>query len=439
MKLIFLSNDFPNPFDATRGTFNSDLAGALSAEHEVTVVSPISWLDELRARRSKLATRIPRARRIGNMSVYHPRYYYTPGFLRQYYGTFLWWSLRECVTRLTRDSKPDCVISYWAHPDGEAAVRLARSFGVPSIAMVGGSDVLLLTRNHRRRRCIQNVLQRADAVLAVSNDLRTKVAGLGIPQGKIHVLRRGVDTAQFSPGDSDESRRHLGLRNQENILLFVGRMVQVKGLDTLLDACDRLHQQNRDFLLCLIGDGPLRRQLAADVDRRGLSPHVRFVGRVPHDELVHWYRAADLTVLSSRSEGIPNVLLESLACGTPFVATSVGGVPEIARHDAARLVPPDSPEQLATAIDTLLNERPEVPSCQRPDGLHGFANAVVELIHRVQTQSRTKRPGLMYAQQPPGSSGRLRLGRSVLPSVPCLRQVRQADGTASFCGRPKDG
>jgi glycosyltransferase involved in cell wall biosynthesis len=295
--------------------------------------------------------------------------------------------------------------------------------------MVGGSDVLLLARNRRRRRCIQNVLQRADAVVALSNDLGTKVADLGISPEKIHVLRRGVDTALFSPGDSDESRRHLGLANHKSILLFVGRMVQVKGLDTLLDACDRLRQHNRDFLLCLIGDGPLRQQLAADVDRRGLSPHVRFVGSVPHSELVHWYRAADLTVLASRSEGIPNVLLESLACGTPFVATAVGGIPEIARHDAARLVPPDCPEPLAAAIDTLLNERPNVLSCQRPYGLHDFADAVVELIHRVrlQTQSETRRPGLTCAQQPPASSRRSRPGRFVFESNSCLRQVSQAD------------
>jgi len=419
MKLVFLSNEFPNVCEPTKATFNFDLASALSVAHEVTVISPVSWLDELRARRSKLVTRVPRTQRIGDMSVHHPRYYYTPGFLRQYYGTFLWWSLRKSVARLARDPKPDCVISYWAHPDGEAAVRLAQSIGIPSIAMVGGSDVLLLASNRRRRRCIQKVLNRAGAVLTVSNDLRMKVAGLGVPQEKIHVLRRGVDSELFSPGDSEESRRRLGLDNHKNVLLYIGRLVEVKRVDTLLDACDRLRQHDRKLLLCIIGEGPLRQQLAAKVHLTGLSRHVRFVGTVPHDGLVHWYRAADLTVLSSRSEGIPNVLLESLACGTPFVATSVGGIPEIARHDAARLVPPDSPERLAAAIDAMLKERPRVPASERPGTLQDYAGAMVDLIHRVrlETQSGKKRPGLKCAQQPPA------IFRHLRPAAFSLRQL----------------
>jgi glycosyltransferase involved in cell wall biosynthesis len=167
------------------------------------------------------------------------------------------------------------------------------------------------------------------------------------------------------------------------LLLWVGRMVPVKGLDTLLAACERLKQANGDFQLCLVGDGPLRASLVAEVERRGLTDHVTFVGLVDHAQLGPWFRAADLTVLPSRSEGIPNVLLESLACGTPFVASDVGGIPEIASPTAGRLVPPDDPAALAAALKAALADPAEVAPAQRPRTLRQFAACVADLVSKL--------------------------------------------------------
>ena len=99
-----------------------------------------------------------------------------------------------------------------------------------------------------------------------------------------------------------------------------------------------------------MGDGPLRRELVALTEAQRLSAHVTFVGPKLHEELPDWYRAADLTVLPSRSEGLPNVLRESLACGTPFVASDVGGITEIADPIYSLLVPPEDASSLANAI-----------------------------------------------------------------------------------------
>lgn len=379
MKLLFLSNEFPNLCKRSKATFNYDLLVALAREHEVTVVSPISWWDELRTRCKHPFQPWPRTRQMGPLVVHHPRFYYTPGALRHWYGTFLWWSLRTTVSRLRRGSRPDVVLSYWAHPDGEAAVRLAQVLEVPSVVMVGGSDVLVLTRDPRRRRCIQRVLEQADAVVALSRDLGDKVMAMGIAADRVHVLRRGVDAALFAPGDRAAARRQLGLPADQRLLLWVGRMVPVKGLDTLLAACDLLRQRMPDFQLYLVGDGPERPSLAAETQRRGLSQHVTFVGAVDHDQLGPWFQAADLTVMPSRSEGIPNTLLESLACGTPFVATAVGGIPEISRHAAARLVPPEQADALATALQAALAEHLQVAEADRPQTLEQFAAQVAKL------------------------------------------------------------
>lgn len=383
MRLLFLSNEFPNVCKATRGTFNYDLLTALGQEHEVTVVSPISWWDELRTRCKHPLRPWPRKRQVGRLVVYHPRFYYTPGRLRHHFGSFMWWSLRGTVSRIMREPRPDCVLSYWAHPDGEAAVRLAQALGVPSLVMVGGSDVLVLAKDPRRQRCVRWVLERADGVITVSRDLAEKVVEMGVDPQRVHPMRRGVDGTLFGPGDRAAARRGLGLPADRRLLLWVGRMVPVKGLDTLLAACQVLKEKVADYQLYLIGDGPQRSSLAAEVERRNLSAHVTFVGVVPHDQLGPWFQAADLTVLPSRSEGIPNVLLESLACGTPFVASAVGGVPEIAGHAAARLVPPDRPDELAAALAAALAERPEVAEADRPYSLQEFAERVTNVVRKL--------------------------------------------------------
>src|SRR5206468_10956974 len=153
------------------------------------------------------------------------------------------------------------------------------------------------------------------------------------------------------------------------VLLWVGRMEPVKGLDVLLAACRRLSDGGVNYRLYLVGDGSLRAGLEKETQKRGLAAVVTFVGVRRREQLADWYRAADLTVLPSRSEGVPNVLRESLACGTPFVASRVGGIPEIADERLSRLVPPDDPAALAEAISQALSGpgpalRPEV----RPSG-----------------------------------------------------------------------
>jgi glycosyltransferase involved in cell wall biosynthesis len=104
----------------------------------------------------------------------------------------------------------------------------------------------------------------------------------------------------------------------------------------------------------LVGAGPLEEQLRTAARASGLGERVSFHGAIAHADLPDWFRAADLFVLASRSEGVPNVLLEAAACGLPFVASRVGGIPEIASLGASRLVPPEQPGALAMAITDML-------------------------------------------------------------------------------------
>ena len=266
-------------------------------------------------------------------------------------ATFYWSSIAGTVQSLIRTHRPELIIGYWAHPDGEAAVRIGRLVGAPSCVIIGGSDVLLVTRKPSRRRRVQAVLQATDAVITVNDDLKEAVMRLGIRADKVHVWHQGIDVSRFRPGDRFLARQKLSIPVSARVIVWVGRMVSVKGLDILLRACLRLRTRDVDYHLYLIGDGPLRRELTAQTEAGGLSRHVTFEGPKLHDELPDWYRAADLTVLPSRSEGLPNVLRESLACGTPFVASDVGGICEIGDETCSILVPPEDPEALSEAIE----------------------------------------------------------------------------------------
>jgi glycosyltransferase involved in cell wall biosynthesis len=157
-------------------------------------------------------------------------------------------------------------------------------------------------------------------------------------------------------------------------------LLPVKGIDVLLEAMSRLRSSHDDVRLYLVGDGSSRKELEALSARLGLEDVVRFVGKVTQRELPDWYRAADLTVLSSRSEGVPNVLRETMACGTPFVATRVGGVHEIAAGTTNRLVPPEDAPALAEAIAASLAERTRGEHAPRPPNLMTWKESTQQIV-----------------------------------------------------------
>jgi teichuronic acid biosynthesis glycosyltransferase TuaC len=362
MRIVFFSTIFPRPRQPNLGIYcHHWCSGLVLSGHDVRVMSPRVWTE-----RSGNGASEPK-REFTTFDVIRPRYFHTPGMLHWAYGDFMWASVGRSLTRMISEFQADCVLSYWAHPDGEVAVRAAHKLGIPGAIIVGGSDALILPQaDPARGRRISAALRSADAVISVSDQLACRVVELGALPGKSHVVLQGIDRDVFSPGDKCEARSRLNIPPTRPVLVCVGNLLPVKGIDILLDACALLHVTRPDFQLYLLGAGPSRNKLESQARRLGLDGHVSFFGAVPQATLADWYRAADLTVLSSRSEGIPNVLRESLACGTPFVATDVGGIHELAQPGWSRLVPPGSPDRLAQAIDAELaksyTERPPVGS-----------------------------------------------------------------------------
>jgi len=291
-----------------------------------------------------------------------------------------------------REFRPDLVYTPWAYPDGWAAVRLAHEAGLPVVLKVIGSDFLLLSKHPKRQRGTLEALRLADFVVAVSCDLAEQLVESGVDPRKISVIYDGVDPAVFYPGPKAEARSRLGLSVEMPTVLFVGNLVPVKGIDILLEACAQLGKQEVRFQCLLVGEGQLRPQLERQARRCGLAERVRFVGSVANDALPDWYRASDVVALPSYSEGVPNVLLEAAACGTPFVASHVGGIPEIAHLGVSRLVPPNNPGLLAETLASVLAGHISHPCGEafKPRTRADSADELIELFTSVLQRHRER-------------------------------------------------
>jgi teichuronic acid biosynthesis glycosyltransferase TuaC len=242
----------------------------------------------------------------------------------------------------------DIVHAHFAYPDGVAAWKLARRYHLPIIVTVHGSDINVLAKDVGRRRLIVQMLQDADGIVCVADDLVQKVTALGAPASRIHLIPNGVDISKFYPGDKNVHRTHLGLGHFRKLLLTVGNLVPIKGYDRLIHA---LVNTDPDIGLVMAGEGHELERLERISRRLGLEKRIQFAGPVPHARLAAYYRAADFLVISSHSEGWPTIILEALACGLPVLANRVGGIPEaLSSPELGLLMENNNPLTIASAI-----------------------------------------------------------------------------------------
>ena len=389
MRILAITNLYPRPGHETLATFNHQQFDALASHHDLAVLAPVPWTDEVCDwRAGHRPSRRYRTSR--GIEVRHPRYYFAPKMLRASYGQFFLASIRSEARRLALEFRPEVILGCWAHPDGWAAVRLARKFGVPSVIKVVGSDVLVVGGRTRRSRMAEG-LRQADAVVAVSCNLAEHVVSLGVASDRVHVVHNGLNTGQFQPGDRALARVKLGLATGGPMVLFVGNLLMSKGVGVLIEALAVLGRQGVVPQCLIVGRGRDEGRLRKMIEKLSLRGNVVLTGTKPHAELPDWYRACDLVALPSFSEGIPNVLLEASACGRPFVATHVGGIPEIAGETTSRLVPPGDPEALARAIAEVLQwgPIPASPVASWDDSARDLAKILQTAIQGSTRSSRT--------------------------------------------------
>lgn len=361
LRVLIVTNLFADPFNPSRATFNQQQFERLSRQLDVTVMVPVSWLEILR---QPLAYRRLRREALRRWPIadYVP-YFYIPGIGRRLHGAFLFLSLmlQRAPTLLSR--RWDCLFASWGYPDAVAVAAVAALSGKPMVSKVHGSDVNVFTLEPARRRQICWALGRSSHVVAVSQALADRLAELGVDAARTTVLYNGVDPARFHPVPRAEARRALGFTDDDRVVLYVGNIQASKGCADLMQAFGQLRQRVPGLKLVYVGAGPLAGSLAAQAAAMGAVADVRFAGRLLHEQIVQWFGAADVFCLPSHAEGVPNVVLEAMACGTPVVASRVGGIPEVLPEFAGLMVPAKEPGALAEALFTALHsawDRPRI-------------------------------------------------------------------------------
>jgi glycosyltransferase involved in cell wall biosynthesis len=365
MKIVTFSTLFPNEIRPTHGIFVETRLRQLVGSGEVKsrVVAPVPWFPFSAPHFGKYAqfARVPAAETRFGLQVEHPRFPLIPKFGMNVSPMLLANSAKRTLARLIDEGFDfDLIDAHYFYPDGVAAVRLGRYFNKPVVITARGSDISLIPRHTIPRKLIQWAATNADGIITVCNALKAELVELGVPADKITSLRNGVDLERFQPGERAAQRASLGLDGFT--LLSVGRLLPVKGHELTIGALPMLP----GVTLMLAGGGDLRGQLEAQARRLGVADRVRFLGVVPQAELPRYYSAADALVLASSREGWANVLLESMACGTPVVASKVWGTPEVvAAPDAGVLMQERSAQGVADAVNALRAHYPERATTRR--------------------------------------------------------------------------
>lgn len=376
IRLLVFTTLYPNAAQPRHGLFVEERLRHLvdSGRVAATVVAPVPWFPFRSPMFGGYSTfaAVPEAEERYSIRILHPRYPVIPKLGMNIAPFLMYRALLPVLRKLrTAGTDFDLIDAHYFYPDGVAAARLGAALGRPVVVTARGTDVTWIPRYGRCRRQIQRAAESAAAIVTVSQALKDTLAALGVNPGKITVLRNGVDLERFGPRDRTAIRAGLGL--QGPVWLTVGNLVELKGVDIAVEALARVP----DTTLLIAGTGPEEHKLRRLVERLGLVARVRFLGAVSQAELCSYYNAADALVLASSREGMPNVVLEAMACGTPVVATPVGGVPElITAPEAGALMRERSPEALVEAWTTLQEGEPDRAATRKFAGRLGWQSVI---------------------------------------------------------------
>jgi glycosyltransferase involved in cell wall biosynthesis len=263
--------------------------------------------------------------------------------------------------RVARRHRATVMHGHWVVPGGITAAAAAP--GLPLVVSLHGSDVYVAETLAPARLAARIAFARAGCITACSDDLARRARALGALPARLAVVPYGVDVDRFHPDAAARAacRQRLGLADDARLLFAAGRLVRKKGFEYLIDALAQI-DHSRPLVLAIGGEGDLDGELRDRAARSPRAASVRFLGRLDQDDVAHHLAAADIVVVpsvrdaSGNVDGLPNVVLEALASGTPLVTTAAGGIGAVVSHERTALVVPErDPAALARALERLLD------------------------------------------------------------------------------------
>jgi teichuronic acid biosynthesis glycosyltransferase TuaC len=359
MQILTFTSLFPNEADKTFGVFIYQRMAHVDkrAGNKVHVVAPVPYVPGwLKQTRWGTMARIPKVEQIGELTVYHPRYLLLPKISMAIHGLLIFLGSFRLVRKLHKQIHFDCIDAHYVYPDCFAAVLIGRRLGLPVVASARGTDINLFPSFRLVRPMIRWTLRHTAGNIAVCRALGDEMIALGAAKDRVAVIGNGVDLERFQPVDQSEARRKLGIPLDAQVAVSVGALIPRKGFQFLIPAVARIAARYPALKVYIVGKGDPT-ELKELCRTHKVEDRVFLVGSRANEELKFWYSAADLSCLVSSREGWPNVVLESLACGTPVLATGLWGVPEILVSPELGIMVTQEIESIAEGLGKSLSRK----------------------------------------------------------------------------------
>jgi glycosyltransferase involved in cell wall biosynthesis len=360
MKVLEVCQEFPNRYYPQLGTFIKQSIDSIAKQKiNVTVVSPKPVVIPFSAFPYHNFSKLPQIEHTEKYDLHYPRYLYVVP--KKYFYPLTGISYAHFVSRYAIKNikpKPDLLHAHFSYPDGFGMIGLAKKWKVPFvISALGTLERKIAYEGSYTSRQIFEAMNCADKVLSVSEDLKIHIVNLGISEDKVSVVPNGVDMEKFKPAGKEYARNMLNLPQDKKIVLFVGALKKIKGVDYLIEAAKSFLDSNISLYMVGRDDG-MKKSLEKRAHELKIGNYIKFTGPLNHEDIPLWFSASDILVLPSLSEGRPNVVLEAFACEVPVVATNVGGIPELMINgETGYLVPAENPTELSEKVNKLLGDR----------------------------------------------------------------------------------
>ncbi len=353
MKVLSFSYCFPNKANPNWGVFVYQRLAALGKRQQIRVCAPIPWFP-LWTRRRKIHGPVNDSWHA--LNVQRPYFFYLPGVMKNWDARFYKRGVCKWLQSFIQNWRPDLMDAHFVWPDGVAVAALAKELGIPYTITLRGKLYECLKSPSQTRQC-QDALVDASGVICVSRLLAGEAEKLGVPLDRVKIIPNGVNREYFHPRDKLACRKKLGLPEKARLILTVAHLGHRKGHHEMIRALAGLPD---DVYLVLVGgaaQGGTPETIRSVAAKAGVEERLILTGPQPYHSIPLYFNAADVSVLASYREGCPNAVLESLACGTPVVASNVGAVPDILRvPEVGRIVPPKQTESLQHALAAVLKK-----------------------------------------------------------------------------------
>ena len=353
LRILSIATLFPDAARPNFGLFVEKSLRALAAQPgiDLTIVAPVGlppFPMSLHPRYRALRA-LPLREDWNGLTVHRPRFPLLPKIGARFNPA----KIADAVLRATRDRRFDVVDAQFFYPDGPAAMHVAAALDLPFSIKARGADIGHFGNEPATAPQLLAAADKAAGLLAVSESMRRDMADIGIDPTKVTVHYTGIDAACFAPGDRAAARAALGMGDAPAILT-VGALIPRKGQALVIEALPALPGVH----YWLAGAGEEQARYRALAERLGVGARVHFFGPVANADLPQLYRAADVVVMPSASEGLANAWVEALACGTPIVISDAGGAAELVTSPLAGRIVDRTPPAIADAIASILAAPP---------------------------------------------------------------------------------